>query len=233
MRFFFALIALTALNANLRAQMMPPAPAQNQVQLSASATMEVAQDWLTMTMSTSRDGLDPAVVQSQLKQALDSALVQARAVAQPGQLELRSGNFQLFARHGRDGRINGWQGRVELVLEGRDFVAIGAAAGRMQTLIVSGLQFGLSPQERAKAQALAQTQAIDGFKAKAGDIARGFGFTAYTLREVAVSADDQVFSRRPQNMAMQARAEVDQAPVPLEPGKGSVTVTVSGSIQLR
>ncbi len=232
MRFFFALIALTALSANLRAQMVAPAP-QNQVQLSASATMEVAQDWLTMTLSTSRDGLDAAVVQSQLKQALDSALVQARALAQPGQLELRTGNFQLFARHGRDGRINGWQGRVELVLEGRDFVAIGAAAGRMQSLIVGGVQFGLSPQERAKAQALAQTQAIDGFKAKAGDIARGFGFTAYTLREVMVNANDQVFSLRPQNMAMQARAAVEDAPVPLEPGKGSVTVTVSGSIQLR
>lgn len=221
------------LAGKLHAQtLVQPAP-ENQVQLSASATIEVPQDWLTMTLTTSRDGLDPAVVQSQLKQALDAALSQARAAAQPGQLEVRTGNFQLVPRHGRDGRINGWQGRVELVLEGRDVMAIGAAAGRIQTLTMGGVQFGLSREERTRAEVQAQGQAIDGFKAKAGDIARRFGFTNYLLREVAVNANDQVFARAPRMMAMEAKSAPADAPVPIEAGKATVTVTVSGSVQLK
>lgn len=221
------------LAGSLQAQTVVQTPPENQVQLSASATIEVPQDWLTMTLTTSRDGLDAAIVQSQLKQALDAALVQARAAAQPGQLEVRTGNFQLYPRYGRDGRINGWQGNVELVLEGRNFGAIGAAAGRMQTLTMGGVQFGLSREQRAKVETEVQAQAIAGFKAKAGDIARGFGFTSYVLREVAVIANDQVFSPRPRMMAIEAKSAVADAPVPLEAGKATVTVSVSGSVQLK
>jgi len=221
------------LASNLQAQALVQAPPENQVQLSANATAEVPQDWLTMTLTTSRDGLDAAIVQSQLKQALNAALVQARGAAKPGQLEVRTGNFQLYPRHGRDGQINGWQGRVELVLEGRDFVSIGAVAGRMQTLTMGGVQFGLSLEERAKVESEVQAQAIAGFKAKAADIARGFGFTTYVLREVAVNANDQVFSPRPRMLAMEAKSAVADAPVPLEAGKASVTVSVSGSVQLK
>ncbi len=221
------------LAASLQAQTVVRMPPENQVQLSASATIEVPQDWLTMTLTTSRDGLDAATVQSQLKQALDAALVQARAAAQPGQLEVRTGNFQLYPRHGRDGRINGWQGNVELVLEGRDFGAIGAAAGRMQTLTMGGVQFGLSREQRARVESEVQAQAIAGFKAKASDIARGFGFTQYFLREVAISANDQMFAPRPRMMAMEAKSAVADAPVPIEAGKATVSVTVSGSVQLK
>lgn len=232
MRFFLVSLFCSVLAGSLQAQTAVQMP-ENQVQLSASATIEVPQDWLTMTLTTSRDGLDAAVVQSQLKQALDAALQQARAAAQPGQLEVRTGAFQLYPRNGRDGRINGWQGRVELVLEGRDFVAIGATAGRMQTLTMGGVQFGLSREQRAKVETEVQAQAIAGFRAKAGDIARGFGFTSYALREVAVNADNQMFAQRPRMMAMEAKTAVADAPIPLEAGKASVTVSVSGSVQLR
>ena len=233
MRRLLVLLSCSMLACSLHAQTLAQAPPENQVQLSANATIEVPQDWLTMTLTTSRDGLDAAVVQLQLKQALDAALVQARAAAKPGQLEVRTGNFQLFPRHGRDGRINGWQGSVELVLEGRDFGAIGATAGRMQTLTMGGTQFGLSREQRAKVEGEVQAQAIADFKAKAGDIARGFGFTTYVLRAIAVNTNGQVFSSRPRMMAMEAKSAVADAPVPLEAGKATVTVTVSGSVQLK
>ena len=51
-----------------------------------------------------------------------------RPLAQPGQLEVRTGNFNLYPQHNREGRITGWQGTAELVLEGRDFALIGATA---------------------------------------------------------------------------------------------------------
>jgi predicted secreted protein len=173
------------------------------------------------------------MVQGQLKQALESALQQLRPLAQPGQLEVRTGNFNLFPQYDRNRRITGWQGTAELVLEGRDFARIAAAAGKVQTLTMAGVQFSLSRESRARAQDEAQAQAITRFRAQAGDIAKGFGFNAYSLREVSVNANDQGYAPRPRVMAMQAKGAMEDAPVPLEAGKSAVVVTVSGSVQLK
>ena len=78
-----------------------------------------------------------------------------------------------------------------------------------------------------------QAQAIERFKTKAAEIAKGFGFAGYTLREVSVSANDQGYSPRPRAYALEAKATASDAAVPVEPGKSAVVVTVSGSVQLK
>lgn len=226
-----AMLAACALLAGtVCAQTVPPP--QNVLQLQASGTVEVQQDLLQVNLTTAREGPDPAVVQMQLKTALDAALAEARKTAQPGQLDVRTGNFALYPRHTREGRISGWTGTAELVLEGRDFARITQAAGRIQSMTLGGVTFGLSREQRAKVETEAQAIAIERFKAKAGELARGFGFGGYTLREVAVNANDQGLPPpRQRMMAMEARAA--SADVPVEPGKSAVIVTVSGSVQLR
>ena len=212
--------------------MVPPEP-RNVVQLAASASVEVPQDLLSITMSTSRDGADANQVQNQLKTALDAALAEARRSAQPGALDVRTGNFSLYPRYGRDGKFVAWQGSAELVLEGRDFARITSAAGKVQTLTMAGVNFGLSREQRAKVEGDAQAQAIEQFKLKAADIAKGFGFGGYTLREVSVNAYDQGMPPRPRMMAMDAKVASSEAAVPVEAGKSTVMVTVNGSVQLK
>jgi predicted secreted protein len=77
--------------------------------------------------------------------------------------------------------------------------------------------------------------AIERFKARASEVAKGFGFSGYTLREVSVSSAEQ--GERPvygRPMAAQAKVSMaSDAPLPVEAGKSQVTVTVSGSVQLR
>lgn len=219
---------------SLFAQSMPASPPQNVVQLAASGTVEVQQDWLTLTMNTTKEGADAATVQNQLKVALDTALAEAKKAAQPGQLDVRTGNFNLYPRYARDGKLSGWQGSTELVLEGKDFARISSTAGKIQTLTMGGAVFGLSREQRSKVEGDAQAIAIERFKAKASEIAKGFGFAGYTLREVAVNAHDQGgVPPRPRMMAMEAKAAMADAPVPVEAGKSAVAVTVSGSVQLK
>lgn len=223
-----------ALSASaIHAQPAGLAPPQNVVQLSASGTVEVQQDLLAISMNTTREGADAGTVQNQLKVALDAALTEVKKVAQPGQLDVRTGNFSIYPRYGRDGKITGWQGSAEMVMEGRDFARISATAGKVQTLTMGNVSFGLSREQRAKVEGDAQAQAIDRFKAKADGIAKAFGFSAYSLREVSVNANDQGFTPRPRMMAMEARAASSDAPVPVEAGRSTVVVTVSGSVQLK
>ena len=206
---------------------------QNVVSLQAQGSLEVQQDLLLITMNTTRDGADATVVQTQLKAALDAALAEAKKVAQPGQLDVRTGNFSLYPRHGRDGKISGWQGSTELVLEGRDFARISQLAGRINTLTLGNVSFGLSREARARVEAEVTAQAIERFRAKAQDISKGFGFAGFTVREVSVNANDQGFVGRPRMMAMEAKAMSADAPVPVEAGRSTVVVTVSGSVQMK
>lgn len=206
---------------------------QNIVSLQAQGSLEVQQDLLMITLNTTRDGADAATVQTQLKSALDAALAEAKKVAQPGQLDVRTGNFSLYPRHGRDGKINGWQGSTELVLEGRDFARISTLAGKINTLTLGHVSFGLSREARARVEAEVTAQAIERFRAKAQDISKGFGFAGYTVREVSVNANDQGFVGRPRMMAMEAKAMSADAPVPVEAGRSTVVVNVAGSVQMK
>ena len=209
------------------------APLQNVAQLSASGTVDVLQDLLSISMNTTVSGADANVVQTQLKQALDTALAQAKQSAVPGQMDVRTGNFSLYPRYAKEGKINGWQGTAELVLEGRDFPRITSTAGKIQTLTMGNVSFALSREQRARVEGEAQALAIAQFKAKASEVVKNFGFTGYTLREVSVNANEQRYTPPPRVMAMQVRSDMAEAAVPVEAGKSAVVVSVSGSVQMK
>jgi predicted secreted protein len=226
------MLMLAAASAGLWAQVTVAPVSQNVVQLGANGSVEVQQDTLSIALSTTRDGVDANAVQSQLKTALDVALTEAKKAAVAGQMEVRTGSFSLLPRYGRDSKLTGWQGSAELVLEGKDVARISATAGKLQTLTVSNVQFSLSREQRALAEAQAQGMAIARFRSKAGEIAKSFGFSGYTLREVAINANDQGVSPRIRMMAADSLASAAPAPLPVEAGKSTVLVTVSGSVQL-
>lgn len=207
---------------------------QNVVSLQSTGTVEVQQDLLMISMNTTKEGVDATAVQTQLKTALDAALAEAKKSAQPGQLDVRTGAFSLYPRYARDGKITGWQGTTELVLEGRDFARISATAGKINTLTLGQVTFTLSREARAKVEGEAQALAIERFKAKASEISKNFGFGGYSIREVSVNANDQGFTPRGRMEMMQAKSSIaSDAPVPVEAGRSNVVVTVNGAVQMK
>jgi predicted secreted protein len=226
---FFAAVAMAFAPALSQAQNLPAAT--QRVNLASSASVQVAQDLLTLSLSVVREGSDAHTLQSQINAALESALQLARRVAKPGQMEVRSGQFNLSPRYGRDGKLSGWQGSAGLILEGRDFARITETAGKLQTLTVASIHFGLTPQQFQTAQAKAQAQAIAQFRSNAGDVAKGFGFSDYTLGEVHIGAETPAPMVRQRMLASASMAS--DAPIAAEGGTSQVTVTVSGSVQLK
>ncbi|HTH78477.1 MAG TPA: SIMPL domain-containing protein [Ramlibacter sp.] len=226
-----ALLGLIPLSFAVCAQTLPPP--QNVLQLSANGSIEAQQDLLSVSLTTTRESTDAAAVQSQLQSALDAALTEVRKSAQPGQMDVRTGTFSVYPRYSGPNKIVAWRGTAELVLEGRDFARITQAASRATTMTIGSIGFGLSREQRAKVEVDAQHMAIEHFKAKAADLARDFGFSGYTLREVNVTSNDFGQMPRYRMMAADSVAAAAPAPVPVEAGKATVTVTVSGSVQLR
>jgi predicted secreted protein len=207
-------------------------PPQGVVGLSASASVEVTKDLLSVALSTTREGADAATVQSQLKQALDAALAEAKKAARPGQLEVQTGNFSLYPRYASKGGISGWQGSAELLVEGRDMPAIAALTGRITTMTIARVGHGLSRELREKVEGEVAAQAIARFRAKAGDYAKQFGYGSWVIREVNVNADAPMMSAAPMLRAKAMSAAADES-LPVEAGKGTVTVNVNGTVQMK
>ncbi len=215
------------------------APPVNLMSLSAAATQEVTMDTLSVTMSVTREGTEATVVQSQLRQALDAALAEARKAVRPKALDVQTGAFSLSPRYANSPSrpsapaIVGWTGRAELLIEGRDLPAVAQLVGRLPTMTVARVGFGLSREARERVEDDTTQQAIARFRARADSYARQFGFVGYQIREVQVGVQEppMVMSRAPVMMRATATAAPEEA-LPVEAGKTTVSSTVSGSVQM-
>ncbi|MFN6995200.1 MAG: SIMPL domain-containing protein [Aquincola tertiaricarbonis] len=226
-----ALVGLAAFSASAQ-QAVLPAP-QGVLGLNASASVEVAKDLLTITFTATREGTDAATVQTQLKQALDAALAEARKAARPEQVEVQTGNFSLYPRYAVKGAINGWQGTAELVVQGRDMAAISQLSGRISTMTIGRVNYGLSREATQKVEAEVTAQAIKRFQAQATEMARHFGYQEATVREVNVQTNEAgSIPIAPKTYMRAAAAQMDEA-LPVEAGKSTVTATVSGTVQMK
>lgn len=225
------LAAATATAVDAQTTVLPPP--QNVVSLSAQASVEVPRDFLSIALAATREGPEAAQVQTQLRQVLDAALAEARKAAKPGSVDLRTGSFSVYPRYAPKGGISGWQGSAELIVEGKDIAAVSALAGRLQTLAVTRVAQGLSREARDQVEGDVATQAIARFRARAESYAKQFGFAGYMIREVAVSGGDTPPVPLPYpRMSVMAAGVAVESPQPVEAGRATVTVTVSGSIQM-
>jgi predicted secreted protein len=225
--------ALFAVPAARAADVVVQSNPEGVVTLNSSATVDVPKDWMTVAFSVTREGADANAVQTALKEALEAALRQAQAAKKPGgAVEVQSGAFSLQPRYSAKGQMNGWTGTTELLVQGRDMPAIATLVGRINTMTISRLSYGLSREAREKVEAEVAAQAIAGFRAKAADYAKAFGYAGFTIREVNVQTDTPQ-PPVPRMFAMKASVASDAGEaLPVDAGKGSVTSNVNGSITL-
>jgi predicted secreted protein len=200
--------------------------------LSAQASAEVPQDTVNITLFYEQQAPDASSLTTTLNQRADAALRQAKGV---DGVTARSGSFTVYPSTDRDGRISAWRGRTEVVLESHDFAAASKLAGKMSSSMqVGNVAFSLSPEAQRAAEQKLTGEAIRSFREQASSSAQAFGFSGYSIREVNVNHGGVM--PRPMMMmsarAMSADAKT-MAPMPLEGGTSTVTVNVSGSVQMK
>jgi predicted secreted protein len=228
-----AMVALGTMLAAMPAQAQAQAVPLNVLSLSATASVEVTRDVLNISFSAMREGPEAGAVQTQLMQALELALAEARKIARPGQVEVSTGNFSLYPRYAPKGGISGWQGTAEMLVEGRDTEAIARLAGRSQSMSVARVGYSLSREAREKVEAEVSVQAIARFRARAEAYARQFGFASISIREVQVTTNDAPNFPVPTLRAARAGMAASEEALPVEAGKASVSASVNGSVQMK
>jgi predicted secreted protein len=230
-------------SAALAAALVLPATAQTLpppsgvLNISASASVEVARDVLGIAFSVTREGNDAQAVQLALKQALDAALAEARKIAKPGQVEVQTGNFSLYPRYsnpkpGGQPSIAGWQGSAELMVQGKDIAAIAQLTGRVTTMTIQRVGYTLSKEAREKVESEVAAQAIARWRAKAQQMSQAFGYAGYTVREVNVSTNEPGPGMPVPMLRAKAMSADAAESLPTEAGKGEVTAMVNGAVQM-
>jgi len=230
-------LATASIVTTANAQMLPTP--DGVLALTTNASVEVQKDVLAVTFSTTKDGADATVVQSQLKQALDAALAEARRAAKPGEVDVQTGNFALYPRYApptSSGRavISGWQGSAELVVQGRDVAAISQLSARIATMTIARVEYRLSREASQRVEGEVAAQAIAAFRAKAAAYAKQFGYGGYAIREVNVATSEPTPGPQPMlRMQAQSASVAAAEPLPVEPGKALVSAHVTGTVQMK
>lgn len=205
-------------------------PAVTVVEFRVDIQKTLPNDLGSATAFIETDGADPAEVAGKVKTAMAEGL--ALAKSQPG-ITVKTGNTHTWPIYAKNGRlIDNWRMRSEILLESRDAVALSIAVGALQTkLAVGGLQFAPSPETRRKAENDAALEAIAAFRAQATRIAATLK-KPFRIRQMSVNGSGRSVQSRPAARAAAAMMAADSAPMPVEAGDSSLTVSVSGKIEL-
>lgn len=206
----------------------------NLLNLTAQSSVKATQDYLSVTLSASRDGATGQAVQAELKKVLDQAIILANPLEAGDLLQAKTGQFRVVPVYdSRDQRIQGWRGTAQLIIEGKDFVRITTLAGNIQKMPVTNVAFGLSHSARAKYEEEAQKLAVADFRQRAKLLTEQFGFSNYSIDNVHVNAShDMPMPMARMEMAASMPAKM-ASPIPVEAGETTVTVVVNGSVQMR
>lgn len=222
---------LLGLATPLAAQERVPAAPTDVLSLDTQVSGEVSPDLAVVTLAVDREGPDPAVLSRDINQILTRALAQAKAV--PG-VTASSGGYNTFPRHDNKGKRIGWQLRAEVILKSADFGALGQLAGRLASdMVISGSGFEVSPALRATEEARLINAGAAAFHAKATSAVKAFGYNNYRIREIQLGSAGQQPGPRAIMMRSTAKSSDESVALPLESGRVTMSLSVSGSVQMQ
>jgi predicted secreted protein len=225
-----AVLCLQVFNAWAAPEAEPPG---TRLTLQATASSEVILDTVRITLAAEIQAADQATASQQLATALDGAVKQAQGAAG---ITMHTGNYGVWPSRDNQGKITGWHGRGEIVLESKDFAATSALATRMSDKVaIANIAFILSNEARAAEERKLLDQVAQAFKARALDATKAFGFTSYRMVTLDLGGSGAMMPMpQAEPMMRMAKGAMSNAiNAPLEAGKVAVSVSVNGTIALQ
>jgi predicted secreted protein len=207
-----------------------PPPVTPVVTLTASATASVANDRMYAWLRAEADNADPARAAAEVNAKMAKALARAKGIAGVDVTTSGYSSYQVTEKN----QPTRWRVTQSLSLDGSDFATMAALVSKLQAddlLLLSGMNFAVSPDARRKAEDALTQQAIKAWQARAQNAARGFGSDAWRAGKVTIQTGDYM---RPQPVMRAAAGAMSAGapPVNVEGGNTDVTVTVVGEAVL-
>lgn len=195
------------------------------VTVTASASGSVANDRMHAWLRADADNADAAQAANDVNTRMARALARAKAVAGVDASTAGYSSYQVTEQN----RPVRWRVSQTLALESADFSALSTLVSKLQGtdgLLLSSLNFDVSPATRRAAEDALTQQAIKSWQQRAQGAAQGLGASGWRAGRITIQTNDFA---RPQPMFRGGSvAAASVAPVAVEGGTSDVTVTVSG-----
>jgi predicted secreted protein len=224
----------TAIMALAAASWLVAAQAQNeqiydQVDLNASASRDVDNDLLTAFVFAEVEANVQADAADDVNEAIAWAAGRARGV---NGIEVQTTNYSTRPVYANGRRIVGWVARQSLRLESTDAEALSQLLGELQQRVaVQSINYSLSDAARDQAEETLIAEALTQFKRRAELIAGELGRDGFKIVRLSVGNNGAVFVTGARSRAL-AFSEADVAPPEIEAGTQTLSVNVSGTIEL-
>ena len=200
----------------------------DRVNFQVSAVEEVENDTLVVVMYSERSGQKPSTIADEVNRNIGWAVDLAKKNSAIKVQTLHYRQDPLY----KNQSISGWKIRQSIRLESTEAASLSALMGEMQgRLSVASLRYTVSPTRRNKVERRLIAEALNRFKSRGEQIKVELGRTGYRIVNIDVITSGQ--SSAPVRMrAVAMMADSAVAAPSIEPGVQSVSVQVSGTIEL-
>lgn len=205
------------------------APVYDRINFQVSATREVENDTLVAVMYHERAGQKPTAMADDVNKTIAWAVELAK---KNGAVKVQTLNYRQEPLY-KNQTVTGWKVRQSIRLESTDAAALSTLVGELQQrLSIASMHYTVSPDVRRDVEDLLIVQALERFKHRAKLVSDELGRPDYRL--VSVDINTSGASAIPIRMrSVSTMAESSSvAPPTLEAGVQTITVQVSGSIEL-
>lgn len=222
--FVFAAVLMTATHALAH----ETAPTYDRINLRVSATKEVENDTLVAVMYNERSGPQPTALADDVNRTITWAVDLAK---KKSGIKVQTLNYRQDPLY-KNQRVSGWKVRQSIRLESSDTTALSALIGELQKrLSVASLNYTVSPDVRKSVEDALIAEALDRFRRRGKLISSELGRPDYRIVNMdIVTSGHAPGPVRMRSVAAMAKSSV-AAPT-LEPGEQTVSVQVSGTIEL-
>lgn len=206
-----------------------PTPVYDRINFQVSATKEVENDTLVAVMYHERSGQQPTSLADDVNKTIAWAVELAK---KNSAIKVQTLNYRQEPLY-KNQTVTGWRVRQSIRLESTDAAALSTLIGELQQrLSIASLHYTVSLDVRRDVEDLLIVQALDRFKHRGKLISDELGRPDYRL----VSIDINTSGASPKPMRMRSVSAMSEsssvAPPTLEAGVQTITVQVSGSIEL-
>jgi predicted secreted protein len=202
--------------------------------LDATVNSQIAPDMAVVALSVEKQGADAAIITNEVNQILAAGLKEAKGTAG---VQAATGGFTTYPRYDNKGQRNGWVVHAELITKSKDFGVLGKLAGKLSTSMqIANNGFEVSPELKQAEEEKLIAAGLAAFQSKARAAVKALGYSGYTVREVSLGSAQLGGGPRPQPMQMgrsSMAAQAEGAPMPIEAGLTTLTLTINGSVQMK
>ncbi len=199
----------------------------DRIHLSVSATAQLENDTMVATVSAQEEGSQAAELSALVNQRIRNAL---ELVKKHPQIKHQTNAYSSNPIYNNN-KISGWRVSQSLRLESSDMALMSDVLGKLQSdLALQSMQFTVSPASKNKQDEKLIDEALEAFSTRALQVVKKLERRNYKIVDINISTSGAI-GVRPQYQMRAMAMDAESSPA-VSAGEQTVTVTVSGNIEL-